>query len=260
MKSNGWTIVIDAGHGGIDGGAYGRYSKESAVVLAIMLLLVPMLRAAGYSVVLTRSRDEYVELQRRADIANAAEKRAPGRVIFLSLHANAEQSKTVRGFETFIYLTAGQRAQALQRAVHSALAPQMAKYGVRDRGMKRANYLVLRNTFSPAVLIEYAFISTPLDEDVLRDYQREMAVKTFGGINAFCGVSPKETEEATDVEAIQKQLDKLNSRVFGGEQASLKDSWEQAKALGITDGSRPGHAITRAEAAAMIVRALKLEK
>ena len=258
MGSNGWTVVIDAGHGGIDGGAYGRYSKESAVVLAIMLLLVPMLRAAGYNVVLTRSRDEYVELQRRADIANAAEKRAPGRVIFLSLHANAEQSKTVRGFETFIYLTAGQRAQALQRAVHSALAPQMVKYGVRDRGMKRANYLVLRNTFSPAVLIEYAFISTPLDEDVLRDYQREMAVKTFEGINAFCGVSPK--KEATDVEVIQKQVDKLNSRVFGGEQASLTESWERAKALGITDGSRPGHAITRAEAAAMILRALNAEK
>ena len=90
-------IVIDAGHGGKDPGCIGKGgTKEKDVVLAITKKLQSQLQAAGFSVYLTRSGDKYLKLQERASIGE--QRRAD---LFLSIHANANPSRAMKGFSVY---------------------------------------------------------------------------------------------------------------------------------------------------------------
>lgn len=91
------VIVIDAGHGGKDPGCIGPNGiKEKSIVLAIAKRLGDKLRSAGYGVHLTRSSDVFLNLGTRADIAE--KKKAD---LFISIHANANPSRTVKGFSMY---------------------------------------------------------------------------------------------------------------------------------------------------------------
>lgn len=92
-----YTIVIDAGHGGKDPGCIGKGgTKEKTVVLAVAKKLKAKLDAAGFKTYLTRSDDTYLKLAERASIA---EKRKGD--LFISLHANANQSRAMKGFSIY---------------------------------------------------------------------------------------------------------------------------------------------------------------
>lgn len=96
-KSNQHIIVIDAGHGGKDPGCIGRGgTKEKNVVLSVAKKLKSKLDADGYKTYLTRSGDSYLKLADRAEIAE--KKRAD---LFISLHANANPSRDMRGFSIY---------------------------------------------------------------------------------------------------------------------------------------------------------------
>lgn len=196
-------VFIDAGHGGHDGGAQGAKSKESANVLAVALYLDRFLIAQGYEVKLSRRTDVYLTLSERAKLANAL-----GADIFISLHDNSAKNKSATGFETFIFNTfkttaSMQRAVKLQNSVHDAILKEI---GIRDRGKKRANFAVLRETNMTGLLIEYAFISNVNDEKILINEVAKQAYLTFKGINAFYGVvmpsfnKPAEEEKQMSVE------------------------------------------------------------
>lgn len=176
-------IVIDAGHGGRDGGSYGKYSNESKLMLQIALKMKPILERSGHTVVLTRSTDTYLTLSQRASIANRANAN-----IFVSLHNNSATASTAHGFETFIFNGKNVSANTvrLQNNVHDVLAKGL---GLRDRGKKRANFGVLRESNMPAVLIEYAFISNANEEKFLNNNIDKMAQLTAEGINKYFGVS-----------------------------------------------------------------------
>lgn len=176
-------IFIDPGHGAHDPGAVGKRSKEKDNVLTVGLRLKTLLESAGHTVKMSRSTDVFIELSDRAKVANAW--RAD---YFISLHNNSATSN-VSGFETFIFDGAVSAATSkLQVAIHNAIA---TKIGIKDRGKKRANYAVLRESKMPAVLIEYGFISNTGDESILINKVEQLAQWTAQGITAYAGGSVK---------------------------------------------------------------------
>lgn len=94
-----YTVVLDAGHGGKDPGAVGRYSQEKNLNLALTLEVGRLLKKQypDVNVVYTRSTDVFIPLQERADIANKN-----NADLFISIHTNASENKASKGVETFI--------------------------------------------------------------------------------------------------------------------------------------------------------------
>jgi N-acetylmuramoyl-L-alanine amidase len=175
-------IVLDPGHGGRDPGAVGPNGlKEAAVNLAVAKKAADMLRQAGAEVKLTRTTDVFVDLQPRCDIANSF-----GADYFVSIHCNSAGTPQAEGTETYCYKLGGQ-GEALAKAVQAEL---IAATGRADRGIKTANYYVLRKTNMPAVLVELAFISNPEEERLLGspDYQEKCATAIAKGISKVIGV------------------------------------------------------------------------
>ncbi|MEK5187131.1 MULTISPECIES: N-acetylmuramoyl-L-alanine amidase family protein [Solibacillus] len=177
-----------------DPGAIGTKSKEAENVLKVALALEKKLIAKGYKVRLSRRTDTYLSLTQRAQLANAW-----GAHIFISLHDNSAVNKTATGFETFIFNgPVSANTVKLQKSLHEAIINGI---GFRDRGMKRANFAVVRETNMPAILIEYGFISNLDDEKIIAFEIEKQAQLTFEGINNFFGVTtitPKSPTENTN--------------------------------------------------------------
>jgi len=202
------TVVLDAGHGGHDTGALGKNSREKDITLAIVLQLRDYIRVnmKDVKVILTRSDDTFVELYRRARIAN--ENKAD---LFISVHCNSTKSPSAYGVETFVMgLHKSQANLAVAKAENAAILLEdnyVEKYDGFDpnspegniffsmmqnafldrslafagkvqhqlvdnlhmvnRGVKQAGFLVLYKTAMPGVLIETGFISNPGNEKFL---------------------------------------------------------------------------------------------
>jgi N-acetylmuramoyl-L-alanine amidase len=122
---------------------------------------------------MTRNSDYFVSLQGRADMAN----RARG-TIFVSIHANAVGGNRshVSGLEVYYF---GNRS--LADAIHRSI---LQTVNVRDRGVRRARFFVLRKTSMPAALVETGYLTGVEDSAKLRDaaYQRQMAAGIARGI------------------------------------------------------------------------------
>jgi len=169
-------IMLDPGHGGKDPGAIGKRTKEKDVALKLAQQLAQELRKRGYTVALTRDTDKALELRHRTD--QAKRWRAD---LFISIHANVVGSKNVRGTETFSLTPKGcssthggktkkttsagnksDRENAL--LAHSIQHCLITATGAVDRGIKRAEFVVLDTAPCPAVLVETGFISNPAEE------------------------------------------------------------------------------------------------
>jgi N-acetylmuramoyl-L-alanine amidase len=153
------AVIIDPGHGGGDSGAVGPTGlRESDVTLAIGRMAAQALERQGIRVVLTRADDNTVPLDERPDVAQ----RNAG-MLFISIHANANQIPATAGTETYYKTPASQVLAAMvQNEIVQAL-------GEPDRGIRIADFYVIVNTSMPAVLVETAFISNPAEERLLRD-------------------------------------------------------------------------------------------
>ena len=101
----GKTIVVDAGHGYQDGGASANNLQEKELTLAIALKLRDNLKAAGATVIMTRSTDKYLTLAQRVSVANNA-----NADLFFSVHANSSTNPAGHGMETYYYDTGNTRA------------------------------------------------------------------------------------------------------------------------------------------------------
>jgi N-acetylmuramoyl-L-alanine amidase len=171
------TIVIDPGHGGVDPGNQNRRLKlkEKTYTLDVAQRLERLLKADGYRVILTRRKDQTVELDDRTRLANRA--RAD---LFISIHFNAFSDHRVAGTETYVMTPRHQRSSpqaerdrsmmrtaypsnkyddfnvSLGYQVHRSLVHSLKSV---DRGLKRFRYSVLRSINCPAVLVEAAFLS-----------------------------------------------------------------------------------------------------
>ena len=145
------TVVIDAGHGGHDNGATSRWAgREKDHCLDVARRLEPKLRAAGFHTVMTRSNDTFIPLDRRARISNSQ-----GNAIFVSIHFNHSGRRAASGAEVFF------RSRPSRGIARKILNEIDELPGTGSRGVKTANFRVLKRNAYPAVLVECGFLSNP---------------------------------------------------------------------------------------------------
>jgi N-acetylmuramoyl-L-alanine amidase len=146
-------IAVDAGHGGDDTGAINQAIgiNEKTVTLAISQQLQRILESRGHEVLMTRRTDVFVPLGQRAELANTA-----GTEIFVSIHCNSAENASATGIETYHHANS-EMGQALAAEVHRAVIAALPSH--LNRGVKSANFQVLRETQMPACLVETEFIS-----------------------------------------------------------------------------------------------------
>jgi N-acetylmuramoyl-L-alanine amidase len=176
------VVAIDAGHGGRDVGAIGPTGlQEKDVVLDVALRAREALVRGGVRVVMTRETDVYVDLAERPRLA-----RRQGATVFVSIHANASVRPTAGGAETY-YLAP--QSQALAQMIQDELAKIP---GLANRGIRTANFLVLRENEIPAVLVEVAYLSNPEEEGRLRTpaFRQQLAEAIVRGVLRFLSVAP----------------------------------------------------------------------
>ena len=156
------TVVVDAGHGGKDNGAFRRYGgAEKNATLDVATRLAAKLRESQFRVVMTRSSDVFIELDERAAISNRQKN-----AIFVSVHFNDSGRRGIRGFETYYHSpVARQLAYRIQQQI-------MTLPGAVNRGVKTANFRVLRKAEYPAVLVECGFLSNRSEGAAARSASR----------------------------------------------------------------------------------------
>lgn len=178
----GIKIFLDPGHGGHDSGGIGYGVMEKDIVLDIGLKTANYLRSNYHNVdvQLSRTTDVFIPLEGRAQMAN--DWRAD---YFVSLHTNAHNG-SANGFETFIYNgSVSKETKNRQKDIHNYMINRMNAY---NRGMKSANFSVLRNSEMPSILLEYLFIDNYTDNQLLRSssYRSSLARITAEAIaNSF---------------------------------------------------------------------------
>src|SRR5881227_3662921 len=155
------TVVVDAGHGGKDSGAYRRYSPpEKMVALDVAQRLNRKLRESQLKTVMTRDSDVFIELNDRVAIENAQKN-----AIFVSIHFNDSRRRGVRGFETYYHSGASfDLANGIQ-------AKLMTIPHSKNGGVHTANFRVLRLATCPAVLVECGYLSNRNDGNKTRDWE-----------------------------------------------------------------------------------------
>ena len=159
-------ICIDPGHGGKDPGAIGLSGTyEKNIALAVSKKLAAHLSPAC-RVVMTRTDDRRLGTNQKADLsARTTIANREQANLFVSIHCNSAASAGANGIETFALAPGGQ-GEKLARSIQTEL---IRETGLTDRGVKFANYRVLRDTAMPAVLVELGFINNPAEEKLLRD-------------------------------------------------------------------------------------------
>jgi len=155
------TVVVDAGHGGKDSGAYRRYGPpEKMVALDVAQRLNRKLRESQLKTVMTRDSDVFIELNDRVAIENAQKN-----AIFVSIHFNDSRRRGIRGFETYYHSgPSSDLANGIQQKL--ATIPHSA-----SRGVHTANFRVLRLATCPAVLVECGFLSNRNEGGQARDWE-----------------------------------------------------------------------------------------
>src|SRR5438876_11315224 len=155
------TVVVDAGHGGKDSGAYRRYGPpEKMIALDVAQRLNSKLRESQLKTVMTRNSDVFIELNDRVAIENAQKN-----AIFVSIHFNDSRRRKIRGFEPYyhsgVYFDLANQIQAKLMTI-----PNSANGGVHT-----ANFRVLRNAACAAVLVECGYLSNRSEGNKTRDWE-----------------------------------------------------------------------------------------
>ena len=217
------TVVLDAGHGGKDPGAIGKYgTMEKDVVLDIVKRTGELLEKSGIKVFYTRDEDVFVPLLERTKMANDTNGK-----LFVSIHANANKNRKIQGFETYL-LRPGKSEDAIEVAsrensvinleefkdqyadlsgealIMATMAQSMfmkesedlasilqmeldKRLNTPNRGVKQAGFYVLIGASMPNVLVEVGFLSNPSEEKKLKQssHKQRIAESLFEGIKQF---------------------------------------------------------------------------
>lgn len=180
-------VVLDAGHGGSDTGAVGpRGVREKDVALAVALKTEKILKSQGMKVVMTRSTDIDVaspNASNSAELQARVDKAPPQADIFISIHCNAFTNPNSHGMETY-YNGANVGGERLAKLLNEELAEHGKLF---NRGVKAANFYVIKRAHCPASLIELGFITNLEEEKLLADekYQEILAGAIANAVNRF---------------------------------------------------------------------------
>ena len=215
-------IILDAGHGGRDIGASNKRVREKDLTLSMTLKLKKILKQMGYRVLMTRSKDKFMNLKQRTDYANRYEGD-----IFLAIHANSAPKKRTpnvryEGIEVFYLSLKHSKRIKNKRAVYrgkkvytrrdykkmtsswkfarsKSLAVKVKRnvlknirrrYSVNDKGIKRKDFWVLLATKMPSILIETGYLSHKKEVKHLQNpnYQRLLVEGVAKGVNSYFGL------------------------------------------------------------------------
>lgn len=220
-------IYLDAGHGGKDSGAVGNGLKEKDLNLDICKRIEASLKKYNdVKILMSRSTDVFIPLEDRTKEANNA-----NADVLLSVHINAAIA-SARGFETYVHPQTGTSTIAFQNVMHKEIIKAMG-VNIIDRGQKKKNLHMLRESKMKAVLTENLFISNSADAALLSktDFLERIAQGHVLGLEKFLGLKKKETQppkiddklwivqagafaEKENAEALAADLMKLGYRPF----------------------------------------------
>lgn len=189
---NGITIVIDAGHGGRDGGSIGKNGTiEKSINLNYALNLKDKLVRSGYRVVLTRSNDDglysnFAQNKKISDMTKRMEiiKNANPNLV-ISLHMNSFKDSTVRGANTYYKIddeASELCASYVQKSLHTYCnAPNLKA--------KTGDYFMVNCSYYTSILIECGFLSNPDEEKLLntKEYKEKITDAIFNGVLLYFG-------------------------------------------------------------------------
>ncbi|MEG2813907.1 MAG: N-acetylmuramoyl-L-alanine amidase [Oscillospiraceae bacterium] len=199
----GKIICLDAGHGGKDSGAILSSRFEKNDTLRMVFAIKAELIKQGFTVILTRDSDEYVSLQERSNFAN--QKKAD---YFISIHRNAFSLAIANGVENWIY----ERTDAQTQKAAELILNEVVGVGVQsNRGVKRGNFHVTRETTMPACLLELNFISNPKDNELFDKNFEGYAKAICKGICKFFNYSYKDQTQSEQTQSEQTQPDQTQS-------------------------------------------------
>ena len=199
-------IVIDPGHGGKDPGIMSKmynYAEKSATLDTALRLKI-ILEKLGFEVLLTREKDNFVDLSDRCDYANKVKAD-----LFISLHFNGAGPKdtTTSGFETYCLTVAGESSTNQSKKTASGIMlpgnrldalnvllawsvqiRAVQKLGTEDRAVKRARFAVLKSLNCPGILVEGGFVSSQTEGAQIADpnYRQKLAESIATGIIDYC--------------------------------------------------------------------------
>ena len=199
------TVVLDAGHGGQDGGGSTTTGSEKDYTIDVIRDLKHSLEAKGLKVVLTRSDDTYLGLEQRADLANAIPD-----AIFVSVHFNSSGDPGATGLEVYAMTPCGAASTGDQNIALDQLKPTpgndfdnaslalgnciqysvLGQMNVGNRGVRRARFAVLRLTHAPAILIEGGFMTNGADSKLITNpaWRQNLAEAVAMGVRNYQNV------------------------------------------------------------------------
>jgi len=187
MRVSKLTVVIDAGHGGIDGGAVGRKTgvREDGLNLIVAKKLKDLFEKNGFKVVMTREDEKSLGPTKQADMAKRREIiENAGADVVISIHMNKFQDFRVSGPMVFYYEDSeeGKKlAELIQTELNARLDPP------RPRTFKPESYFILRAGECPCVLVECGFLSNEREERLLQteEYQDQCAKAIYAGVREY---------------------------------------------------------------------------
>ncbi|WP_052504407.1 N-acetylmuramoyl-L-alanine amidase [Rossellomorea aquimaris] len=186
------TLMIDPGHGGLDPGANYRGHEEKVFnLLTARLVQNYLMENYNVNIIMTRTTDKTLSLSERSTLANLSK---PD--FFLSIHHNAGGGS---GFESYVYSgSIPSQTFIYQNIIHDAIMTAIKPFNVVDRGKKRDNFHVLRETSMPSLLVEILFVDNPRDIALLNnvDFRNAVAAALARGIARALELPPKSDKES----------------------------------------------------------------
>ena len=190
------NIIIDAGHGGFDGGAVaGDGTVEKDINLKISNTLAELLRVSGYKVIVTRSTDvstddtesDKIAVRKKSDLKNRLELMLDNPdSVFVSVHLNKFTTSSAVGSQVF-YSPKVENSDILGDKIQSAIISLLQPENTRVNKQATSSTYLLHNATVPAVIVECGFLSNKNELELLKneEYQNKMAFCIFCGINDY---------------------------------------------------------------------------
>lgn len=187
------VVVVDAGHGGVDGGAVGVNTGvvEKELNLLYAYALKEELEARGMTVVLTRTGDDALASGKKADMAARRDiMNGCGADIMVSIHMNKFRDRTANGPMAF-YMKGSDEGKRLATCVITAVCEALERP---VRLAAAADYYVIRESDMPGVLVECGFLSNAKDEALLqtKEHMQSLVRAVADGIEAYFGIPAKD--------------------------------------------------------------------
>ncbi|OQB15240.1 MAG: Germination-specific N-acetylmuramoyl-L-alanine amidase precursor [Firmicutes bacterium ADurb.Bin193] len=189
------TLVIDAGHGGLDGGSQGESGVlEKDLNLSVAFFLKEIAEADGMNVIMTRTEDKSlhttessrIRVQKRSDLEYRKKiLNESGAMAFISIHMNKFEQSKYRGAQVFY--AGNDRSKILGECIQQALIDGLNDGNTRVAKRAPASVYIFKNTVWTAVMVECGFLSNPEEEALLcqEEYQKRLAQHIYEGFKLY---------------------------------------------------------------------------